>query len=101
MRLLVFFDLPTVTDADRKNYRRFRKALINEGFLMIQESVYVRIASSLESAKFLESRIAEHVPEKGVVQTMIITEKQYTDIHFLAGEFIDDCRNRDERIIVI
>lgn len=39
MRLMVMFDLPVITSEDRRNYRQFRKLLINEGFLMIQESV--------------------------------------------------------------
>ncbi|WP_310652967.1 CRISPR-associated endonuclease Cas2, partial [Lactobacillus jensenii] len=40
MRLLIMFDLPTEPAQDRKNYRIFRKELINEGFVMIQFSVY-------------------------------------------------------------
>lgn len=40
MRLLVFFDLPTETADDKRNYRHFRKALISNGFIMLQESVY-------------------------------------------------------------
>ena len=40
MRMLVFFDLPTETAEDRRNYNRFRKYLIKNGFIMMQESVY-------------------------------------------------------------
>lgn len=41
MRILVFFDLPVVTDEERRIYRTFRKYLIKNGFLMLQESVIV------------------------------------------------------------
>lgn len=41
MRILIFFDLPTETAKDRKTYSKFRKFLIKEGFVMMQESVYV------------------------------------------------------------
>ena len=44
MRLLVFFDLPVNTKKRRREYARFRKALIQDGFLMLQYSVYVRLA---------------------------------------------------------
>ena len=44
MRILVFFDLPTETSKDRKIYSRFRKFLIKEGFIMMQESVYSKLA---------------------------------------------------------
>lgn len=43
MRVFVFFDLPTATAAERREYSRFRKSLIKEGFLMMQESVYVKL----------------------------------------------------------
>lgn len=52
MRVIVFFDLPMKTPNERKEYASFRKNLIQEGFLMVQESVYVRIATTRESARF-------------------------------------------------
>ena len=42
MRTLVFFDLPTLTASERKAAAMFRKALIKDGFLMLQESVYCK-----------------------------------------------------------
>ena len=50
MRILVMFDLPTETSEDRRNYRKFRKNLIKNGFIMMQESVYVRLAMNQGSA---------------------------------------------------
>ena len=44
MRLIIFFDLPVGTVAERKAYVGFRKFLINEGFLMMQYSVYSKLA---------------------------------------------------------
>ena len=44
MRIIVFFDLPTETSEDRKIYSKFRKLLINDGFIMLQESVYAKLA---------------------------------------------------------
>ena len=38
MRILVMFDLPVETTLQRKEYRKFRKYLIKQGFLMLQES---------------------------------------------------------------
>jgi CRISPR-associated protein Cas2 len=98
---MIFFDLPTLTAQDRRNYRQFRKALINEGFLMIQESVYVRVAVSRQSAEFIERRIEQIAPDDGLVQSLIVTEKQYTGMKFLTGKMIQDVRNSDARVIVI
>ena len=101
MRVMIFFDLPVKTAAQRKAYASFRKALIQEGFLMVQESVYSRIAVNRESAAFLENRISSMVPEQGLVQSLIITEKQYASMRFLLGESSKDVRNIDERTVVI
>ena len=46
MRLLVFFDLPVETVSQRKDYRLFRKHLIKEGYLMLQESVYAKLVTN-------------------------------------------------------
>ena len=39
MRVFVMFDLPTDTALDRREYRVFRKYLMDTGFIMMQESV--------------------------------------------------------------
>lgn len=43
MRMILMFDMPTETVDDRKAYRRFRKFLISEGFIMHQFSVYSKL----------------------------------------------------------
>lgn len=44
MRVLVFFDLPVETGAQKREYVKFRKLLLKSGFLMLQESVYCKLA---------------------------------------------------------
>lgn len=101
MRLIVMFDLPVLTATNRRNYRQFRKLLLSEGFLMLQESVYMRVAVSKQSAEFLEARLASMAPPEGIVQSLIVTEKQYASMKFLTGETIKDVRNTDDRLVVI
>ena len=101
MRLLVMFDLPTETSEDRKAYRHFRKALLNEGFLMIQYSVYMRVCVSKQSAQYIENRIAGYTPAAGLVQTLMVTEQQYNKMHFLVGKSSDDIRNSAERTLIL
>lgn len=101
MRLLIMFDLPVETSKERRAYRQFRKRLINEGFLMIQYSVYVRVCVNKKSAQFIEKRISTLLPESGVIQSMIMTEKQYNDMHFLLGESSKDVRNLSGRTVIL
>ena len=101
MRLMIMFDLPVDTSEQRRNYRKFRKALINEGFLMIQYSVYVKVCVNRKSAKFAEGRIKSYLPKNGLVQSLMLTEKQYNDMHFLIGEPVDDVRNTSDRLVIL
>lgn len=50
MRIIVMFDLPTVTQAERQEYTKFRKFLLKSGFIMMQESVYTKIALNTPTA---------------------------------------------------
>lgn len=95
------FDLPTDTAKERKEYRQFRKKLINEGFLMIQYSVYERVCVNRTNARFLENRIKKFLPSSGTVQSIMVTEKQYSDMHFLIGEPIDEVRNSSDRTVIL
>ena len=77
MRLLVMFDLPTGNKAERKSYAEFRKFLIEDGYNMLQFSVYERILLSRDSADAHIKRIKAHVPAAGSVTVLELTEKQY------------------------
>ncbi|WP_203619443.1 CRISPR-associated endonuclease Cas2 [Apilactobacillus nanyangensis] len=101
MRLIIMFDLPTETSDDKRNYQRFRKKLINQGFLMIQYSVYCRVCVTKQSAQFLENKISAFAPEKGLIQSFMMTEKQYNDMHFITGKKKEDVRNSSERTIIL
>jgi CRISPR-associated protein Cas2 len=80
MWLFVFFDLPVVLKKERKAATRFRKDLMNDGFGMMQYSVYTRHCASKESSEVHEKRIKGFVPEKGQVSILQVTDKQYGDI---------------------
>ena len=55
--LMAMFDLPVILDEERKEAARFRKALLDDGFIMIQYSVYSRPCVSLERmAKYYEAQ---------------------------------------------
>lgn len=46
MRIFVFFDLPMDSLEEKREYRKFRKALIKNGFIMMQESVYCKLMTT-------------------------------------------------------
>ena len=101
MRLMIMFDLPTETAQERKEYRQFRKKLINEGFVMVQFSVYVRVCVTRQTAKFLEKRVENFLPHGGLVQSLMVTEKQYNDMRFLVGKPVENVRNTSDRTVIL
>ncbi|QEU47552.1 CRISPR-associated endonuclease Cas2 [Schleiferilactobacillus harbinensis] len=101
MRLIVMFDLPTITSADRRAYRHFKKALDRECFLMLQESVYMRVCPNNKSADFLIARLKNISPEDGLIQAMMVTEKQYQAMIFISGTASHDLRNSAARTVIL
>lgn len=85
MRILVMFDLPTKTRADRRNATRFRNFLLGDGYHMVQYSVYARICNGRDSVETHKNRIRAVLPPKGAVRMMVVTEKQYGAIELLLG----------------
>ena len=99
MRMLVFFDLPTETSTDRRNYRRFRKILVSNGFLMMQESVYCKLLMNSTAQNAMAEIIRRGKPPKGIIQMLCVTEKQFSKIEYVVGEWVSDVIDSDERMI--
>ena len=102
MRLFVMFDLPTNTPEERKAASQFRKFLINDGYYMMQYSIYVRICNGLEAAKKHENRIKFAMPKTGSVRMLRITEKQYAAMSILCGGVIPELdKNNEENPVTV
>lgn len=86
MWILVFFDLPTDTKKDRKEYTKFRKALLKDGFTMFQFSIYIRHCSSRENKNVHVKRVRRIIPEKGTVGILSVTDKQFGMIEIFEGK---------------
>lgn len=101
MRVIVFFDLPTETGDDKRQYRKFRKFLIQKGFLMMQESVYCKLALNTTVADSIVQAVKANKPETGLVQLLVITEKQFSRMEFIVGTSQNDILDSDERIVIL
>ena len=100
MRIIVFFDLPVVTIENKREYTRFRKYLIKSGFIMLQESVYCKMVLNQTAVTNMVNNIRKNKPEKGLVQILTITEKQFSKIEFVTGEYESDVLQSDERLVI-
>ena len=80
MWMMVLFDLPVLTDKERRDANNFRKSLLDQGFDRCQLSVYLRFCAGKEQAQVYTKRVQEALPESGNVQIIYFTDKQYENI---------------------
>ena len=85
MRILVFFDLPVGTRRERHAAARFRNDLLNDGYYMMQFSIYSRMVKGASAVEKHVQRLRHMAPETGSVRVLTVTEKQFADMFFLVG----------------
>ena len=101
MRIFVFFDLPMDSLEEKREYRKFRKALIKNGFIMMQESVYCKLMTTPSVENSVKNMIQMNKPSKGVVQTLVVTEKQFVKMEYVVGENTSDIIDNEDRVIIL
>ena len=118
MRVMVFFDLPTITDKNRHDYRKFRQFLVQEGFIMMQESVYTKLVLWTKQTvclgrthglfglngtmvNLMKNKIRKNKPQEGLVEMLVITEKQFSGIEYVSGGEQKNIVDGEDRLIII
>lgn len=86
MWVLTLFDLPTETREQRKEYRRFRDRLLQDGFVMLQYSVYARPCPTHEDAEKHALRVENWLPPEGQVRVVSLTSQQYARMKCFFGK---------------
>lgn len=97
----MFFDLPVMTEVNRREYRMFRKYLIKAGFMMVQESVYCKLTQNSSAADTIVENMKKNKPHNGIVQVLRVTEKQYNKMDFIVGENTGEVLTSDERLVIL
>lgn len=88
------FDLPSETKIEQRNYRVFRRHLLENGFVMLQYSIYYRSLPNRSSLKKYESILKRYVPQGGNVRLLYVSETQFQDMILLAGS-----RSKQEEVV--
>lgn len=101
MRMIVMFDMPTETVEERKAYRKFRKFLLSEGFIMHQFSVYSKLLLNNSANKAMIDRLQANNPKKGSITLLTVTEKQFARMIYLNGERDMSVANSEKRLVFL
>lgn len=99
MRIMVMFDLPVIKSEEKREYRKFKRFLEKQGYIMIQESVYSKLALNGSIVKVLENALIKHKPKYGFVLYFTLTENQYSSMKFLVGDLTTDIVDSEDRYL--
>ncbi len=83
--ILTMFDLPVITKEERKVAAAFRKFLLNDGYMMINFSVYARPCVNWEKMRKHAQRLQTVVPSGGNIRVLFITDKQWLNSMTVIG----------------
>ena len=84
--LLVAFDLPTNTKKERKAAHDFREWLKDDGYFMLQFSVYVRACVTFARQETHLDRLKGHLPPEGSVRALFVTRAQWERSFVMHGQ---------------
>ena len=101
MRVLVFFFFFLTTSENKRAYVKFRKFLLKNGFMMLQESVYCKLALNGTAVKAIVDNVHKNKPEEGLVQLLSVTEKQYAKMDIIVGNIKSEVLDSDERLVIL
>ena len=97
MWMMVMFDLPTETRAQRKSATQFRKFLLDEGFEMVQFSVYVQFTGTSENSQKFVRAIQRNNPTYGDVNILFFTDKQFSNIIHIQNRVAKSLKEQPEQ----
>lgn len=75
--IFAIFDLPVKEASERRLATNFRADLLDEGFIMLQYSVYARPCVHQEAVAKYTIRVKQLAPQSGKVRIFFLTDNQW------------------------
>ncbi len=101
MRTILFFDLPSVTKKDHREYTKFVKLIKRNGFAMLQESVYTKLSINENVVATTLKELKEALPPDGSISCLTVTEKQFAAIEVLLGDLVTDVVMNEDKVVIL
>ena len=83
--LIVAFDLPVGTKQQRKTASGFREWLKDDGYSMMQWSVYIRACVTFARQETHIERLKKSLPPEGSVRAIFVTRSQWERSYVIQG----------------
>lgn len=102
MRLILMYDFNMQDEKAIKEYNKFHRHIQQLGFIMMQYSVYYRVVNTNSKADSFIKAVSKHLPSKGNVRILQVTDREFMDIKILRGnKKINESINSNDRFIKI
>lgn len=83
--LVVTFDLPVTAKKQRKAATDFRNFLLDDGYQMVQFSVYARACVTFARQETHIDRVKKHLPPEGSIRAIFVTRSQWERSYVIQG----------------
>lgn len=99
--IFLFYDIPNNSKEENYRYTKFRKYIISIGFIMLQESVYIKNIKTKEKYVTIKRDLRLAAPPDSNVRSLLITEKNYNNLDLISGSqtFEEKIISKKTRII--
>lgn len=98
--MMVSFDLPTKEKRQQSAYRKFMKYLKTNGYVMLQESIYLKLLHNSANTALELRDIEINSPQQGEVLVIPLSLAQFRKIRFIRGEPFDISLFSDEVLVI-
>ena len=99
MWIFVFFDLLVVEKKERKDAAKFRNLLLDNGFDMVQYSIYTRLFSGKDACQKYYRLIQNNLPKEGKVDILTVTDAQYANIISFNGRTKQEKKSQEQLLL--
>ncbi len=100
MWMIVFFDLPVLEKQERKDYTEFRNFLLDQGYTMVQYSIYAKVFSGKDACTKYYGLIERNLPPQGKVEILTVTDKQYENIKSYTGKTYNSRKKTENQLLL-
>ncbi|QDZ43461.1 CRISPR-associated endonuclease Cas2 [Corynebacterium sp. sy039] len=98
MWCLVMFDLPVKTAVERREATRFRNSLLDDGFSMVQYSVYVQYLPLGVNLSKIARNLKSRLPVHGEVRIVPLTDKQWSEAFRFSNGTVEKSEETPEQL---
>lgn len=98
--MLVLYDLPVKEPNERREYRRFRKFLLRNGYIAVQKSIYAKLLINSSRLTAETAMISGAVPKDGCVNLLPMSITEFRNLSAVVGENFNMSIFEDDLVVI-